>query len=110
MTGARQLDVVPRRLDTHFEPARQWRPYAVPWGIQFTDESTRTISVVDLVKARASGFGGSAVIGQIPVGRAPIALTFSNDHRFLYTTSQIAPPVYGWPSVCTAPGSDAARQ
>src|SRR3989441_5747691 len=35
-----------------------------------SDESTRTISVVDLVKARASGFDGSAVIGQIPVGRA----------------------------------------
>jgi hypothetical protein len=75
-----------------------------------SDESTRTISVVDLVKARASGFNGSAVIGQIPVDRAPIALTFSQDHRFLYTTSQIAPSDYGWPPVCRAPGSDAARQ
>ena len=52
-----------------------------------SDESTRTISVVDLVKARASGFDASAVIGQIPVGRAPIALTFSKDHQLLYTTS-----------------------
>ena len=75
-----------------------------------SDESTRTISVVDLVKARASGFDDSAVIGQIPVGRAPIALTFSRDHQFLYTTSQVAPSAYGWPSVCSAPGSDAARQ
>jgi DNA-binding beta-propeller fold protein YncE len=75
-----------------------------------SDESARTISVVDLGKARASGFDSRSVIGQIPVGRAPIALTFSKDHRFLYTTSQIAPSVYGWPGVCTAPGSDVARQ
>jgi DNA-binding beta-propeller fold protein YncE len=75
-----------------------------------SDESARTISVVDLVKARASAFDTSAVIGQIPVGRAPIALTFSADHRYLYTTSQVAPPAYGWSSVCSAPGSDAARQ
>jgi DNA-binding beta-propeller fold protein YncE len=75
-----------------------------------SDESTRTISVVDLLKARASGFDGSAVVGHIPVGRAPIALTFSADHQFLYTTSQVAPSVYGWPPVCGAPGSDAARQ
>jgi len=75
-----------------------------------SDESARAISVVDLSKARASGFESSAVIGQIPVGRAPIALTFSKDHQFLYTTSQIAPSAYGWPPVCSAPGSDAARQ
>jgi hypothetical protein len=48
-----------------------------------SDESTRSISVVDLPKARASGFDGSAVVGQIPVGRAPIALTFSQDQRLL---------------------------
>jgi DNA-binding beta-propeller fold protein YncE len=75
-----------------------------------SDESTRTISVVNLAKARASGFDNSVVIGQIPVGRAPIALTFSSDHRFLYTTSQVAPAAYGWPSECRAPGSDIARQ
>jgi DNA-binding beta-propeller fold protein YncE len=75
-----------------------------------SDESARTISVVDLAKARASGFSNSAVVGQIPVGRAPIALTFSADGQFLYTTSQVAPAMYGWPPVCRAPGSDAARQ
>ena len=75
-----------------------------------SDESTRTISVVNLAKARASGFDNSVVIGQIPVGRAPIALTFSSDHQFLYTTSQVAPAAYGWPSECHAPGSDVARQ
>lgn len=75
-----------------------------------SDESTRTISVVDLVNALASGFQASAVVGQIPVGRAPIALTFSPDHRLLYTTSQVAPDDYGWPPVCRPPASEVARQ
>jgi DNA-binding beta-propeller fold protein YncE len=75
-----------------------------------SDESARAISVVDLAKARESGFSRDAVIGQIPVGRAPIALTFSADHRFLYTTSQVVPDEYGWPAACTAPGSDTSRQ
>ena len=75
-----------------------------------SDESAKAISVVDLAKARVSGFNDSAVIGQIPAGRAPIALTFSMDHQLLYTTSQVAPAAYGWPAVCSAPGSEAARQ
>ena len=75
-----------------------------------SDESAKAISVVDLAKARASGFDNSAVIGQIPTGQAPIALTFSIDHQLLYTTSQVAPAAYGWPAVCSAPGSEAARQ
>lgn len=75
-----------------------------------SDESARAISVVDLARARASSFDAEAVVGQIPVGRAPIALTFSPDHRLLYTTSQVAPESYGWPPVCRAPGSDTLRQ
>jgi DNA-binding beta-propeller fold protein YncE len=75
-----------------------------------SDESERAISVVDLGRLQASNFAASAVVGRIPVGRAPIALTFSADHRLLYTTSQVAPPAYAWPSVCHAPGSDTARQ
>lgn len=74
-----------------------------------SDESARAISVVDLGKARSSGFAATAVVGQIPVGRAPIALTFSPDYRYLYTTSQEAPAAFGWPAVCRAPGSDTAR-
>jgi DNA-binding beta-propeller fold protein YncE len=74
-----------------------------------SDESTKAITVVDLVKARASGFKDGAVVGRIPTGQAPIALTFSADRRFLYTTSQVAPSLYNWPSACHAPGSEAAR-
>ena len=75
-----------------------------------SDESAKAISVVDLAKARASGFDNGAVIGQIPTGQAPIALTFSMDHQLLYTTSQVAPAEYGWPAVCSAPGSEEVRQ
>ena len=75
-----------------------------------SDESTRTISVIDLNRARTSGFHANAVVGQIPVGRAPIALTFSPDHQLLYTTSQVAPDAYGWPPACKPPAAEAARQ
>ena len=75
-----------------------------------SDESTRAISVVDLTRARQGGFSSQAVVGQIPVGRAPVALTFSPDYKLLYTTSQIAPSEFGWPAVCRAPGSDTLRQ
>jgi len=75
-----------------------------------SDESAQSISVVDLRRARASGFDRSAVVGQIPVGRAPIALTFSADQRYLYTTSQVAPTALGWPPACTPPPSELARQ
>ena len=74
-----------------------------------SDESERSISVIDLARARAAGFEPSVVVGRIPVGRAPIALTFSSDERLLYTTSQEAPASFGWPAVCRAPASDSAR-
>lgn len=90
------------RVYANVTPDDQW--------LFLSDESTQTISVVNLRRARASGFTRSAVIGQIPVGRAPVALTFSHDHRFLYTTSQVAPSAYGWPLVCRPPASEAARQ
>lgn len=75
-----------------------------------SDESARTISVVDLARARGSNFHPDSVIGQIPVGRAPIALTFSSDQRLLYTTSQVAPDNYGWPPDCSPPASELGRQ
>ena len=73
------------------------------------DESERSISVVDLERARASGFDASSVVARIPTGRAPIALTFSPDDRLLYSTNQEAPSSFGWPAICRAPGSDTTR-
>lgn len=74
-----------------------------------SDESERSISVIDLRLARASDFAASSVIRRIKTGRAPIALTFSPDDKFLYTTSQEAPSSFNWPAVCRAPGSDTTR-
>jgi DNA-binding beta-propeller fold protein YncE len=73
-----------------------------------SDEAVRSISVINLRLARANGFEKSAIVGQIPVGAAPIALTFSNDQRWLYTTSQIAPNTLGWPIECKPEGADPA--
>ena len=58
-----------------------------------SDEAGGTITVVDLEHDRK-------IIGTIPVGRAPIALTFSKDEKCLYTTSEIAAPDWNWPKTC----------
>ena len=73
-----------------------------------SDENTATITVINLEKARAEGFKDSAKVGKIPVGDAPIALTFSPDERWLYTTSQGAPKSFNWPIACKPEGQDPA--
>ena len=69
-----------------------------------SDEYAQSITVIDLVRARRGGFRPDAIVGKIPVGRAPIALTFSPDERFLYTTSQLAGKDWGWSAVCFPEG------
>src|SRR5450759_1566035 len=49
-----------------------------------SDERTQSITVIDLDKAMADGFRPSAIIGKIPVGQAPIALTFSPNGHLIY--------------------------
>jgi DNA-binding beta-propeller fold protein YncE len=73
-----------------------------------SDENTEKISVINLAKARAEGFKETATVGTIPVGMAPIALTFSPDGKWLYTTSQLAPKSLNWPIACKPEGSDPA--
>ena len=65
-----------------------------------SNEGARSISVLDLDRARATAFGAGALIGTIPVGNAPIALTFSADERYLFSTSQSMPESAGWPIEC----------
>ena len=62
-----------------------------------SDESAEAISVIDLAHGRKR-------IGTIPVGIAPIALTFSRDQRYLYTTSELARPDWKWPNACPQEG------
>ena len=62
-----------------------------------SDENVAAISVIDLARARAGGFKRAAIVGTIPTGRAPIALTFTTDGRYLLTTSQRALPAENFP-------------
>jgi DNA-binding beta-propeller fold protein YncE len=73
-----------------------------------SDENVETVTVVNLQRARAEGFKETATVGKIPTGLAPIALTFSPDGRWLYTTSEIAPESFGWPVECKPEGADPA--
>lgn len=68
------------------------------------EENGEAITVIDLERARRDGYQAQDVIGKIPVGLAPIALTFSPDGKWLYTTSQAALPEWNWPKACKPEG------
>ena len=68
------------------------------------DERAETITVIDLAKAVATHFRASSIIGKIPTGRAPIAVTLSPDDAYMYVTSQVAPSTLGWPVACKREG------
>ncbi len=95
------------------DPAAKGRVYAsVTPDDNFAfiaDENSATVSVIDLVKARASGFHASSTVGKIPTGSAPIAMVFSPDRKLAYITSQHAPPSYGWPIECKREANNAAN-
>lgn len=74
-----------------------------------SDENAATITVTNLEKARRNGYKADAIVGQIPTGLAPIALTFSADGRFLYTTSELAPDDWKWPAACKPEGTNPAQ-
>ena len=57
-----------------------------------SEESRAAITVIDLARIRKEGVSERAIIGQVPTGAAPIALTFSPDGALLYTTAQVAAP------------------
>ena len=67
-----------------------------------SDEGTQTISVIDLEHSRK-------MAGTIPVGRSPIALTFSKDEKYLFTTSQAARVDWNWPKACKPEGQDPSK-
>lgn len=69
-----------------------------------SEEGGSAITVIDLGRARSGGYRAESILGRIPVGRAPIALTFSSDGRWLYTTSQAALKEWGWPAACKPEG------
>ena len=75
-----------------------------------SEERAHSITVIDLERARANGYKSDSIIGKIPVANAPIALTFSPDGKWLYTTSQGALPDWHWPKACKPEGRDPAAE
>jgi DNA-binding beta-propeller fold protein YncE len=73
-----------------------------------SDEGASSISVIDVEKARTNSFDEKTIVGKIPTGVAPIALTFSPDEKLLYTTSELAAKDWGWPAKCKREGEDPA--
>ncbi len=78
-----------------------------------SDELQQMITVMDLDHIRSLGRDSvankknfaapegarKAIVGRIPVGLSPVALAFSKDGRWLFSTSQIASPDWGWPRI-----------
>ena len=73
-----------------------------------SEEASASVTVIDLARARAGGYKEDAIVGDIPVGLAPIALPLSRDGKWLFNTSEAAPPAWQWPAACTAEGSNDA--
>jgi DNA-binding beta-propeller fold protein YncE len=69
-----------------------------------SEERTNAITVINLERARSNQFKSNSIIGKIPTGNAPIALTFSADGKWLFTTSEGALPDWHWPAACTQEG------
>ncbi len=65
-----------------------------------SEEGAESITVIDLEKARRDGYTSRAIIGKIPTGEAPIALTFSPDEKWLYSTSERSLQAWNWPGAC----------
>lgn len=71
-------------------------------------ERAMTVLVIDLKRVRAGTMDTTAIIGRIPTGNAPIAVTLSPDDKHLYVTSQAQAPSWGWPNTCKPEGQDPA--
>ncbi len=69
------------------------------------DEDNQTITVINLARARAGGFTRAAIVGQIPVAEAPVALVFSPDGKYLFTTSEVALKSYNYAPSCRPEGA-----
>jgi DNA-binding beta-propeller fold protein YncE len=74
-----------------------------------SDEWAQRITVINLEKARSSGFSADSIIGTIPTGGLPIAIALSRDERYFYTTSETAAREWGWPIECKPEGQDPSK-
>jgi DNA-binding beta-propeller fold protein YncE len=69
-----------------------------------SEEQAGTLTVVDLVRAEATG-PENAIVGDIDVGDAPITTLFSSDGKTLYGTVERASQRLGYPRTCRAEGA-----
>lgn len=67
-------------------------------------ERGAAIAVVDLAKIRAGKIDTNSIVGLIPTGNAPVAVEFSADGKYIYSTAQAALPAWGWPVACRPEG------
>jgi DNA-binding beta-propeller fold protein YncE len=74
-----------------------------------SNELDQRISVYDLAKWRAMEFKGNPLIGEIPTAIAPVGLALSPDGRWLYSTSETAPPRWGLTAPCKPETSQERR-
>lgn len=70
-------------------------PIEVAWSrnnqfIFVTKERGAAVTVINFQKALFTRGGTASIIGDIPVGQAPVGLDLSPDGQYLYVTSQIA--------------------
>lgn len=63
-------------------------------------QNEKAITVLNLARAVSSGFGPSSVVGRIPTGASPTALSLSGHEHYLFATSESAPDALGWPPAC----------
>jgi len=63
-----------------------------------SDENLGQITVINLQKARSNKFNQNSIVGAIPVGQSPVGIIFSADQKYLYTTSEVSLPSWGWPA------------
>jgi DNA-binding beta-propeller fold protein YncE len=65
-----------------------------------SDENVGAISVINLAKTKDSHFASTAMVGRIPVGNGPVAVTLSRDEKYLYSTSLFMDTSDAWPPEC----------
>lgn len=91
--GATFVDVQKNTVLGHIDDGGRGAVYAAVTPddslVFLSDELSQDIAVIDLAKARKSGFGNDALIGRIPVGMGPVGLGVSPDGRTLFATVQI---------------------
>jgi TonB family protein len=64
------------------------------------NERANSLTVVNLQQTRAGNFKTPVIVGDIPTGELPIAVTLSPDGRRLYSTSEVASGLSGITTSC----------